>query len=164
MAPPEDGSGNRTYSENVQKLLKLKARSPMKFYQEWKELIKRAYNYKDDQSVDSRNWDPLAFDVAQAQARIDEAIKTPPSTHSGTTMMYKLQPDADPGAGFVNPNEKLSVVQDPEMANRFELKTEHKDPLALRTALVCNQCGSPNDLKRCQACRAVVYCSPTCQK
>jgi hypothetical protein len=166
MAPPEDSGGNQALGDKLQNLLRLKSRSPVKFYKEWKEVVKNSYNYKQDSSVDSQNWDPAFFDVQQTQRRIDEAIKTPPSTHSGTTMMHMLQPGASVESGFMKPaaSERLLTRQDPDLHNTFEVKTEHQDPLSKRSGLVCNCCGSPQNLKRCQGCKSVVYCSPTCQK
>ncbi|KAF7357402.1 MYND-type domain-containing protein [Mycena sanguinolenta] len=166
--PREDGQGFRNWGKYIQSLDSKKHAE-----------IAQAMNYCHDPEVrrlGSRwRFDPQAFDLAAARARISTALASPASVPSGPKKAVFGDPyagnDADnvpkgthrtvtpQTGGAFNPFPRDNMLRG--IFNQTEVVRDRRDK---RASALCACCGKPITTPRmCAACRKVYYCDRDCQ-
>ncbi len=178
-APPEDsngieGMGTHHYSDFLDELKAEKKKGGAKY----KRLLRHfaasgAVNYQD---MVFHDHDDTKRIVADAQQRIQEALRSPASVAEGAKhMSFPLMPGAATlgqvagrgqtvtetpvGGGMEFARGMFGPAGPPRMVETVAdgtIKDRREDS-------VCSQCGAAEDLKLCAGCKVVRFCSKECQ-
>ncbi|TFY54719.1 hypothetical protein EVG20_g9593 [Dentipellis fragilis] len=165
--PREDGSGNHIWVEDLQKLRSGSIRERNEVLTE----LRKALNYKGKPiGVD---FDPDAFDLAEARARVHAALASPDSVWSGPkSFVYPLCEEAmdSPSLATADAQKRGQTLErtwegrdDGDRKGRFmqEITTSKRDK---KVGGCCWNCGSPHNLSGCSRCKKTLYCGTECQK
>ncbi|KAA1475824.1 hypothetical protein DENSPDRAFT_842694 [Dentipellis sp. KUC8613] len=165
--PREDGSGNHIWVEDLQKLRAGTIRERNEVLTE----LRKALNYKGKPIT--ADFDPDAFDLAEARARVHAALASPDSVWSGPkSFVYPLCEEAmdSPSpvtAGAPKKGQTLERTweggEGGDRMGRFmqEITTSRRDK---KVGGCCWNCGSPHNLSGCSRCKKTLYCGTECQK
>ncbi|KAJ6455428.1 MM3350-like domain-containing protein [Mycena sanguinolenta] len=164
--PREDGQGFRNWSKYIKSLDSKKHAE-----------IAQSMNYCDDPEVrrlPSRwRFDPQAFDLTTARARISAALASPASVPSGPKKAVVGNPFGYRGPDSVPKGTHRTVTsmggdfnpfpRDSMLRGAFQTEVV-RDRRDKRASALCACCGKPITTPRmCAACRKVYYCDRDCQ-
>ncbi|PCH36348.1 hypothetical protein WOLCODRAFT_20487 [Wolfiporia cocos MD-104 SS10] len=159
MCPGENMKGSFAYNESLQKYDKMSPAAQA----EWKREVLATPNY-DTFGKPPSLFDPDAFDLPAASARLAEALSSPNSVRWGAKKYYMpMIPLGDPAravlkARDLGKGQKYEHTHDGDPTGGFREETtgERKDR---RGQTACAQCGNPDasSLKVCSGCRQVMY-------
>ncbi|KAJ7162964.1 MM3350-like domain-containing protein [Mycena filopes] len=169
--PREDGQGFRNWKKYIKAPLTAAKHAE----------IAKSMNYRDDPEVrrlGAARWrfDPLAFDLPAARARISDALASPASVPSGPKKMaIGANPSAAGGGADSAPKGTRRTVvpmdigdfnpfgKDNPLVGAFQTEVvRHKRDK--RASALCACCGKPiTDPRMCSACKKVYYCDRDCQ-
>ncbi|KLO12320.1 hypothetical protein SCHPADRAFT_854067 [Schizopora paradoxa] len=156
MCPPENGSGNRRYVDDLYNL-KHGTREQKK---EAIEKIKTAGNNR-DLKITLATFDHKAFSASRTRDMLAAALKSKASVRSGAKVFtMPMMPGVGPGAfdGPMKRGEKRVHEYDPTFSSvGYMSETVRTRRDRLEKAL-CTVCGSPHNLKACSVCKKVYYC------
>lgn len=154
--------GNHTWIET---LATLRSRPKDK---EITQEIRHSLNYRDDMAVRRPGWfyDPYKFDLGVARRRVAEALASRASVPSGakTGIFPLMNPHDLPQAMGNIMGSQTKGLNTTYTANKDfggagyvqETVREGREP---KSVALCENCGKPDELKRCSGCSKVWYCS-----
>ncbi|KAF7302904.1 MYND-type domain-containing protein [Mycena kentingensis (nom. inval.)] len=162
ICPMENGNGNTSWAERLEKLAKSRQA-------ERREVLSEIYsspNYVDRGWSKRANFDPDYFDLAETTQAVMDALGTKLSYAPGAKRFtMPVHPMGMAGSMAMGGKKKTTREVTTAPGNEFgfyeELKKEGRDS---RRATACAACGKPNDLKACSGCGQRFYCGQVCQK
>lgn len=165
--PPEDGEGCTTYQEEILDLYNEQTENPTNV-ENARELAEACFKQRGALNVRG-SFRPAEFNLLETKLALAAALGSRNSTRNSVktfsmgmggmmkggfemaeigqiSMVTKVQDDRfDHMGGFISFHETVDVKPDPI------------------DATLCNQCGSPHELKACSRCYSAFYCSRECQ-
>ncbi|KAL7544911.1 hypothetical protein ACHAWF_008280 [Thalassiosira exigua] len=160
--PPEDGDGCEAYQEEILDLYNELKENP-KDNKTARKLAKACFERRGAMNVRG-SFRPAEFDLLERKLALATALGSRNSTRNSVktfsmggfgfaparigqiTVITKIEDDRfDHMGGFTSCIETVNVKPDP------------------KGGTLCNQCGTPSDLKGCSRCHSAFYCSRECQ-
>jgi len=140
--PGEDMHGNHGWRDTLDRLRTNPRDSSLALS------LRSARNYDHGTHCLSHGYDPLRFDITEARQRVQQALASPASERGNSNLITYTRQG---GAFSPTPNIFGMGASMPSSSSRAAAQ-----PL-------CEQCGTPHDLKRCNRCKRALYCSTECQ-